>query len=397
MGFCCFRLGLKLSLLVTRFLSKEPSTIDLPLLFSVLALVVFGVVMVYDASIALAHEQFGDQTYFLKNQITWAFFGLIFGSLALKIDYHRWQTLARPLFALALFFLILVLVPQFSRQTLGARRRLNLPFQFPVVGTVGFQPSELAKFSLVLYIASHLGKEEKDKMGKKRAEKNKLLRLLLLVGLAAGLVAVGPDLGTALVVAGVGLTVYFLSGASLIEMSIFALLGLLAALIFTFSAPYRIQRVSTYLGLLTDRQGVSYHLNQVQIALGSGGFFGLGLGASRQKYQYLPEVMTDSIFAVIGEELGFAGAAFTVLLLSFVILRGLQIVRHATDKFGRLLAGGLTSIVTIQVLLNLGSMVALIPLTGVPLPFISYGGSNLTLMLWGMGILLNISRNKIKT
>lgn len=373
--------------LVSKFFSKQHPTIDLPLLLSVLGLVVFGVMMVYDASIVLAHEQFGDATYFLKNQITWALLGLLFGLLALRIDYHRWQTLARPLFILALFFLILVLIPQFSRQTLGARRRINLPFQFPVVGTVGFQPSELSKLSLVLLLSSLLDKREK----------GKLLQFLLIIGLAGGLIVAEPDFGTALVIVGVGLAVYFLSGASPIEMGLLLLLSLLAALIFAFSAEYRVQRVLTYFGLLSDRQGASYHLNQAQIALGSGGLFGLGLGASRQKYQYLPEVMTDSIFAVIGEELGFVGAAFTVLLLTFVILRGLQIVRNAPDKFGRLLAGGLTSIIAIQTLLNLGSMVALTPLTGVPLPFISYGGSNLTLMLWGVGILLNISRNKLKS
>ncbi|MEK9208389.1 MAG: FtsW/RodA/SpoVE family cell cycle protein, partial [Patescibacteria group bacterium] len=206
------------------------------------------------------------------------------------------------------------------------------------------------------------------------------------------LVMLQPDMGTAVIILGEGMILYFLSGGSVWHLLSLVPVVVLGGLALIITEPYRMKRLATFLNPESGIQGASYHLRQILIALGSGGLIGVGLGNSLQKYAYLPESTTDSIFAIIGEELGFIGAVVLILILLFIIYRGFYIAVRAKDTFGKLLAGGITSFIAIQTIVNLGAQTALLPLTGVPLPFISYGGSALIINLVSIGILLNISR-----
>jgi len=209
------------------------------------------------------------------------------------------------------------------------------------------------------------------------------------------LIMLQPDLGTAVILAATGLVVYFVSGGSLFLISLAGLFGLLSGAALIFFSSYRRERFLTFLNPARDPLGASYHIRQILIAIGSGGLFGVGLGQSRQKYEYLPEATTDSIFAVIAEELGFVGAISLLVLFLLVVWRGMRIAKEAPDDFARLLAVGITAWIGFQALVNLSAMVAIVPLTGVPPPFISYGGSSLVLSLTAMGILVNISKQRI--
>ena len=227
-------------------------------------------------------------------------------------------------------------------------------------------------------------------------KKSRLAPFLILVGGVSFITAVlQKDLGSTIVFVATCITVYFASGAPLWHFFVSIPAITIAGLILIFTSSYRSKRILAFLDPFSDTQGFTYHISQVLIALGSGGLFGLGLGHSRQKFEYIPEVSTDSIFGVIGEELGFIGGMFVVVMFGMLILRGLKISQNCPDNFGKILALGLTSWLGIQAILNLSSMVALLPLTGVPLPFISYGGSALVANITAVGILLNISRQRV--
>lgn len=342
----------------------------------VLGLTIFGVIMVGNASVVEAYRDFGDKFYYLKLQFQWAVLGFLAFLFSSKFSYRRLKILVIPLLVFTIFSLIVVLLPRFGIKALGASRWIG-------VGRLRYQPGELAKFALVLWSAVFLSK------------KKKFFQFLIILGLFVGLIMLEPDLGTAIVVASSSFLVYFASGASVWQIGILGLGGLLAGGGLILSSPYRKQRLLTFLNPSRDPLGASYHIRQILIALGSGGLTGLGLGQSRQKFEYLPEVTTDSIFAIIAEELGFVGAMFIVLTFLFFIWRGFRIAKRAPDEFGRLLAVGIVSWIGVQALVNLSAMVALVPLTGVPLPFISYGGSSLILTLFGAGILVNISRSRV--
>ena len=392
---------------VIKKISKITKGQDYVLGVLVLGLSIFGLMMVYNVSTVLAYEKMGDTLWYFKNQTLWLVFGLLVGFVASKIDYHFWQKLALPLLVASVIGLVLVFIPGFSSQIMGSRRRLALPLGVPALNHINIQPSELAKFSLVLFLSRWLSKEaqsarQKGGQAPRKVQSSFIKRInikkvsilapfLVLLGVILGLVAFEPDLGTAAIIAACALLVYFLSGVSIVEVGLVSALFSASAALFALTSEYRLNRLLSFFRHSEDKLGISYHINQVLIALGSGGLFGLGLGQSRQKHQYLPEVATDSIFAIIGEELGFLGASIIVVAFLILIWRGLKIAERAPDKFGKLLAGGITGIVGIQAMVNLCTMVGLLPLTGVPLPFISYGGSSLTILLLGMGILINIS------
>ena len=357
-------------------LKIAPSRPDWFLLSLVLGLTVFGLVMVGNASVVEAYRDFGDKLYYLKLQLQWAGLGLFLFFLASFFPYRRLKVLAAPLMVFTLFSLVAVLIPSLGTQALGARRWLG-------VGSWRFQPAELTKFSFALYLAAFL------------SNKKKILPFLVLLGLLVFLIMLEPDLGTTVIVIISGLIVYFVSGAPLWLIGGLGILGVLGGLGLIFFSSYRKERLLTFLNPTRDPLGASYHIRQILIALGSGGLFGLGLGQSRQKYEYLPAVTTDSIFAVIAEETGFVGAFLVILTFLVLIWRGFKIAKEAPDAFGRLLAIGIISWLGLQALVNLAAMVALVPLTGIPLPFISYGGSSLVLALTGAGILLNISKQRV--
>ncbi len=349
--------------------------IDLILLGTVLALTVFGLFMIYDASSVIAFRDFSDKYHYIKDQLLWVLLGTVALTFFSFFDYKRLYTLALPLLIIAILLLIAVFIPGIGVYALGANRWINLQVFI-------LQPAEFVKLSLAIYLAAWFSHKEKER----------LAAFALLIGTVWFLIMLQPDMGTASIVLFEALVVYFLSGGSIRHFFYAAPVVFLVGSFFIFLAPYRLARLTAFLNLGHSLENASYHVKQILIALGSGGFFGVGVGNSLQKYSYLPENTTDSIFAIIGEELGFFGATILILLFMVIVWRGLAIAGSARDTFGKLLAGGIIAFLGIQMVINLGAMTALFPLTGVPLPFISYGGSALIIDMASIGILLNISK-----
>ena len=333
--------------------------------------------MIYDASSFVAFRDFADKYHYVKDQIFWIILGI--GALVAfsKIDYHRFYNLAIPILIISLGLLVAVFIPGIGVKVLGAHRWINLRF------TV-LQPSEFVKLALAIYLAAWFSSKEK----------GRVWSFLMLLFSVLALVILEPDMGTAAIILAEGIALYFLSGAKLkyfvIMTPIIAFLGF----IFAKLEPYRAARLATFLNVNENINSTSYHVRQILIALGSGGLMGVGLGNSLQKYAYLPENATDSIFAIIAEELGFLGACFIIGVFLVVIWRGFYIAINSKDAFGRLLAGGITTFLAAQIFINLAAQTALLPLTGIPLPFISYGGSALIINLCAIGILINIGKQK---
>ena len=350
---------------------------DKGLLVLTLIFFVLGIVAVADSSAPLALRYFSDSFYFVKQQVIWTIVGLAAFFAAIVIPIGFWKKIAIPFFIFNVILLILVLIPGISEKIYGARRWLSF-------GPVTVQPSEILKISLILLFA------------KFAEEKRPIYYFIATLGASVLLLMLEPDLGTTIVVSVIGLVQIFMSGFGLFWL--FGILGgggLLGALAILTSG-YRKQRLLTFLNASMDPLGSSYHIRQVLLALGSGGIFGVGLGQSRQKFSFLPEVATDSVFAIIGEELGFVGAVSVVLLFGVFIFKALRITKNATDTFSKVLASGVTAWIGGQTVLNIASMTALVPLTGIPLPFLSYGGSHLTTLALAIGILINISKNETR-
>lgn len=345
---------------------------DLLILALGLALTLLGIIIVYDASAATALSNYGDQWYFFKLQLKWAVAGLGLAGLAYLVPIELWHRLAKPLFLITLALLAITLIPGLSEEHLGARRWLSL-------GGINFQPSELLKITLSLYLAKVLSEEVN------------FSRLIKPLVLSLGLVVLGPDLSTTIILGLSAITIYWVAGVS--SWQLLGLLGLtgLGGGLLTITKSYRVARWLTFLDPTRDPLGASYHVRQILIALGSGGWRGVGLGQSRQKYAYLPAATTDSIMAVVAEEVGFLGATVVVVTLAILVLRCYRVTARAKNKFASLWGVGLASWLGIQILVNLAAVVVLIPVTGVPLPLISYGGSSLVVALVSLAILLKIS------
>lgn len=350
-------------------------TPDRWLSFSVIVLTLFGILMVYDSSVAIAIRDFGNQYYYAMEQFKWLIAGYVVLIICSFVDYHVWQKLALPALIGTLVLLMAVFLPHIGVSALGAHRWIN--FGFFVL-----QPAELAKLSLIIYLSAWFTTREK----------GRFLSFLMLIGMVVGLVLIEPDLGTSIIIVSIAVLMYFASGAPIRNFGILVPLLATVVLALAIISPYRMARLTTFLHPEQDTLGSSYHIHQALLAIGSGGWFGLGVGQSRQKYEYLPEANTDSIFAIVAEELGFVGAVSVILVYIFLIWRGFRIAKRAPDTFGKLIALGVTAWISVQTVINLSAMVALMPLTGVPLPFISYGGSSLIIILAAVGILLNVSR-----
>ncbi len=359
-------------------LKKQSKRVDKTLLILTLILTLLGLIAVADASAPIALYSFSDKFYFLKQQVIWGALGIFLLIIFSKIHFSIWKKFAVPLFFATAIMLIVVLIPSLSAKALGARRWI-------VLGPLSFQPSEFMKLSLAVYLA-------------KIASKNKnLLAYIAPLVIISGLIMLQPDLGTTIVIASIGFSQIFLSGANLLHLSGVAIAAFAASLLVIVTSDYRRARLLTFLQQAQDPLGKGYHIRQVLLSLGAGGLFGVGLGQSRQKYLFLPEAVTDSIFAVIAEEVGFVGTTILIIIFAAFVLRGLKIAKHAPDKFSQILSGGLVAWIGGQAFLNMASMVALVPLTGIPLPFFSYGGSSLTATLIACGILLNISKHESKS
>jgi cell division protein FtsW len=354
---------------------------DAFLLLGTAAAVGLGLVMILSASSVTAAALVHDPFYYFQRQLMWAGVGAAAFVICLRIDYWRWRDLA-PLIVAATFGLLgLVLVA--GRVVNGSRRWLGF-------GPLLVQPSEFAKLTMVIVVSAWLAARSERQV---RSFLRTTLPILGLVGAAAGLILLEPDLGTAVALAATSVVLLYVAGVPPLQFVAIGGAGVAALAAAIFGSAYRRERFLAFLHPQAQAQGSGYHILQSLYALGSGGLFGVGLGQSRQKWFYLPEEHTDFIFAVLGEELGFIGGLLALSLFGLLIWRGFRIAARAPDLFGSLLAAGLTTMLAVQVIVNIGVVSGLLPVTGIPLPMISYGGSSLVFTLTGLGILANISRH----
>ncbi|GGL44746.1 stage V sporulation protein E [Sporolactobacillus putidus] len=360
---------------------EHRSSPDRLLLVATFALLTIGLIMVYSASEVWASYKFGgDSFYFFKRQLLFASMGTVLMFMVMRIDYRIWRSWAKTGMAACFLLLILVVIPGVGLVRGGASSWLG-------VGAFSIQPSEFMKVALIIYLSRYLSEHQSTLLHFRKG----LIPALLPVFLAFGLIMLQPDLGTGTVLVLTCLTMIFAAGARTRHFVIMGAVGLAGAAALILSAPYRIKRLTSFVNPWQDPLGSGFQIIQSLLAIGPGGLLGFGLGQSRQKYQYLPEPQTDFIFSIISEELGFIGAAVVLLLFCMLLWRGLLIAMKAEDLFGTLLAVGITGMIAIQVMINIAVVTGLIPVTGITLPFLSYGGSSLTLMLVSIGILLNIS------
>lgn len=354
------------------------AALDKPLVVIVFILIIIGAGMVYSTTFDWSYQETGSSmSFFLENHVknmVVAFAGLVFFAL---IDYRFWRRFA--IWVLLATIGALVAVAVFGDTTFGARRAL-------IGGR--FQPGELAAFAVILYMAAWLGSPK----ARPGSFLYGLLPFGVIIGIIGGLLAIQPDLSTALIVGLIALTMYFLAGAVWWHLATIIAIGMMGGMIFVQLFPYAQERLDDYVSSLNDPTRASYHTQQAIIAFVNGGWLGRGLGQSLQKIGSLPAPHTDSIFAVIGEELGVAGASLVVFLYIIFVVRGVQIARRSVDPFGSLMAIGFTMWVAVQSLLNIAVMTAVVPASGLPLPFISYGGSSLLMLMSGVGLMLSISR-----
>ncbi|MDO8638891.1 MAG: putative lipid II flippase FtsW [Candidatus Daviesbacteria bacterium] len=352
--------------------------LDLLFLISIILLSLFGLLMVYDASQFEAFQSFNDKYYFARQQSYSFVVGIIALTFFSFFNYHNLKKISNIFLFFSLFLLLLVFIPNLGISAYGAHRWLRLGF-------FTLQPAEIIKMAAIIFLANLFSKQFK---------LMPFLLLVAVVGIIVGLLQ--KDLGSAVVFEVIAFGIYFVAGAPIKHLLAVISAGLVAVVGLILIAPYRIKRILAFLDPFSDSQGYSYHITQVLIAIGSGGLTGLGIGQSRQKYSFIPEVTTDSIFSIIGEEFGFIGSVIVIMLFGILIYRGFKIAQKSPDIFGKLLASGLTIWIGIQTVVNLSAMVSLMPLTGVPLPFISFGGSALLVNLIAAGILLNISKQTIE-
>jgi len=361
------------------FLTLKEKRFDWILFLLTLLLGIFGLILITDASVIVAQINFNDQFYYLKRQFLWFILGLLSLITVSSIKYQQFKKIALPLLIISFALLIVVLVPGLGIKKLGARRWLDFGF-------LSFQPTELTKLALILFGASFFAQ--------KKEHSKSIWFFLAVLSAIGGLIMLEPDLGTTIVIIATGFFICFLAGVSSWKLLLFLIVALIVGSILIFSSPYRQERLLTFLKPNQDPQGASYHTQQILLGLGSGGIFGQGIGQGRQKYAYLPEVVTDSIFTVIAEELGFIGATIFITTLALLVFRCLKIANQAPDQFGQLICAGTGLLIGFQSLINLGAMVGIFPLTGIPLPFISYGGSSLLINFIAIGMVLSVSRSR---
>jgi len=355
---------------------------DLVFLALAAGLVIFGLVILMSTSGYIAYQKFQDGYWYLKHQ---ALFGLLPGLalffVTLTVDYRFWRRFSVHFFVLGLVLLLLVFIPGFTAGWSSARSWIS-------VAGLSFQPTEAAKLVLLIFLAAWF-----ERVGESGARdwRQGTLPFLIAVGLVALPVILQPDLGSVIIIVVAAATLFFAAGAAWSHLASLVVVGTAAFFALVKAVPYRAQRLTTFLHPELDPLGIGYHINQAYLAIGSGGLIGLGLGHSRQKYLYLPEVIGDSIFAIMAEELGFILVLGFLLLFAAFIWRGLRVAQRAPDDFGRLLATGIVAWIFFQSLFNIGSMLGLFPVTGLPLPFVSYGGTALMVLLGAVGLLANIS------
>jgi cell division protein FtsW len=357
----------------------------------VFALLAIGLVLIYSISPILSQSLAGKagKNYYFVNQVQYLLLGLVAWGLVSKVPYGLWKRWAPWLMGVSIILLLLLFTP-LRYSSLGATRWIKL-------GPLTMQPAELLKFSLIIYLAAWFERRSEDL----HSFWDGVVPFLVIVGLASFVIVVlQKDMGTMLVVALSAIGMYFAAGLSWRHLAMVLGVALILGLLAIAAFPHRVQRVTTFTHLNCEESaaalGNNYQICQALLAVGSGGIAGVGLGHSIQVYGYLPEAANDSIFAIIGEEFGLIGSFVIVGLFGFVVYRGLLIASEAPDMFSRLAAVGISLWLLFQAVINIGAMLALLPLTGIPLPFISYGGSSLVITLVGVGVLLQISRYTVK-
>ncbi len=353
---------------------------DFILFLTTLALLGVGLVMVFSSSAVTATVEFNDAYHFFKKQLLWALIGIVAMIVTMKINILKIKKLAVPAVIFALILLIMVITP-LGTGAKGSSRWL-------MIGSQPFTPSEMAKICVVLFMA----KVMEVKLDEIKSFKNGILPITALIGIICGLILAQPDMGTSFVLAGTGFFMLMVAGANWMHLGVLCSAGIAGVAVAIIAAPYRLQRFLAFLNPWNDPQGSGFQTIQSLYALGSGGLFGMGLGRSRQKYFYLPEKHTDFIFAILGEELGFIGVTLVIALFLLFAWRGYKIAVNAPDAFTHLLAAGVTTAIIFQAVINIGVVAGCLPVTGITLPFISYGGSSLLFTMIGVGLLLNISR-----
>ncbi len=356
---------------MSRARNFKPS-VSLSLFVLTLILSLLGLLFVFDASVAEAFTTFQDQYHFLRQHALWLSIGILGLSVGYLTPLSLWKKISPLLYLGSIFLLIMVFVPGIGRNLNGANRWIY-------VGSTGFQPVEVMKFSLVTFYAFWLAKHQR------------LLPFLATVGIPAILIILQPDLGSLLILLSIAVSVYFIAGGKMLNLLGIGAIGLIFLLIAIGTSSYRLQRVKTFFNPELDPLGSGFHVRQITLALGRGGWFGQGIGNSRQKFSYIPEASTDSIFAIIAEEVGFVGSIVLIMLFCSFFWLGYKSVNKAPPQsFESLLGWGILLWIATQTILNLAAVVALVPLTGIPLPFFSYGGTSLVMLLFSTGILLRI-------
>jgi len=356
---------------------------EIILLLVVGSLVVLGALMIFSASAVLARDKYGYSYYFLVRQLVFLGLGWVALLICRRIDYHWWARLCAPLLILNLLLLVIVLVPGFGHQAGGATRWLHTPF-FTI------QPGELCKLVMVIYIGSYLANPDNELQDFKRGLLPPLLVLLLFIGL----LMMEPDFGTSVLILLLVVMLCWIGGARLVHLLSLGLLALPAIALVVYRSPYRLKRIMTFLDPWKDPLGSGFQVIQSMMAIGVGGINGVGLGDGKQKLFFLPEPHTDFIVATIGEELGFLGICFLVVAVLVFLATGLRIALASRDRFGMLLAVGLTFLVVVQMLVNMGVTMGVLPTKGLTYPFLSYGGTSLLTSFTAVGILMNVCRQE---
>lgn len=356
---------------------------DYGLIIGAGGLLLFGLIVLSSAGAPLGYQKFGDPYYFLKHQLL---IGVIPGLIACyflsRFSYTKLRALAFPMLLASLGLLLLVFIPGLAADYGTSRSWVS-------IAGMSFQPAELVKLTFLIYLAAWLtGRGERQVQDVRSG----LLPFAVTLGAICLLMLLQPDVGTLSIIVGSALVVYFVGGGNLWHLASLGGVGVVGLLVLVKIAPYRMNRFTAFLHPERDPQGIAYHIWQSLIAVGSGGWVGVGLGRSRQKFSYLPEVTGDSIFAVMAEEIGFVFSALFVIALLVFIGRCIRLARQAPDRFSQLLVIGIVAWIGLQSLINIGAMLALLPITGVPLPFVSAGGTALFTTLAAVGIMINISR-----
>ncbi|HLV32442.1 MAG TPA: putative peptidoglycan glycosyltransferase FtsW [Chitinispirillaceae bacterium] len=357
-------------------MNNRMARMDIGLFIAVLVLLGFGIVFVYSSSFAVAQQRFGGSDFFLARQTIRALLAIISFMVFINVDYHIWGRLSNLFYVASIILLVIVL---FLPEINGARRWIS-------IGQFSFQVSDFARMALIMVIARNC-----ERAGDEIKNWNVLSKILLKTGIVCGLILLEPNFSTALILALIGLMMLFLSGARFIHLATLAVSTIPVMFVLVLKTPYRKARITGFLNIISEQSNLGYQAFQSLIGLGNGGIFGVGLGKGEQKFFYLPEPHTDFMISILGEETGFIGLLIIISIYAFIIFRGMKISLNAPDRMGQLMSFGFTSVITLYLLFHAAVGTGLVPTTGIPLPFLSYGGMSLIFMMSSVGILLNIS------